>query len=269
MSGTLRDTFLLNNGVAMPVLGLGVWRARDPVTLNKAILYALDTVGYPMIDTAAQYGNEHVVGASIKASQTPRESVFITTKMLIMRGFEESLTRLQTDYVDLYLMHWPMNANKRFLYAWEAMIDIYRSGRARAIGVCNCHAHHLRDMIESTGVAPMVNQIECHVWNPCLEDRAYAQAHGIHTECYSPLMQGHIAEEPMLAELAEKYGKTPAQIALRWGVENGMTVIPKSVTPSRIAENANIFDFSLDRRDLFALRRVKTQKKFLPDSDSR
>ena len=277
MSGTIRDTITLNNGVKMPKLGLGVWRAKDLNELIPAVKGAIDA-GYRMIDTAAQYGNEEGVGLALRECGVPREELFITTKVLnadqrmgteaILRGFEDSLRRLGLDYIDLYVLHWPINRDKKYLEAWRTLLKIYREGRARAIGVCNCHIHHLRDMIEDTGAVPMVDQMQCH---PRLTQKpllAFCQSRGIAMEAYSPLMRGNLEDVPALAFLAKKYGKTPAQIILRWDLQCGLAAIPKSVHISRIKENADLFDFSLTRREMFSIDRLNENHYYLPDPDT-
>jgi len=277
MFGSISDTVTLNNGVKMPRFGLGVWRAKELSELIPAVKAAVKA-GYRSIDTAAQYGNEEGVGTAVRECGVDRSQLFITTKILnddqyqgrdaILRGFEASLQRLGLDYVDLYLMHWPVNKDKIYLEAWRTLLEIYRSGRARAVGVCNCHIHHLEDMIGDTGVVPMVDQVQCH---PLLTQKpllSFCQSRGIAMESYSPLMRGRLDEAPELAKLAEKYHKTEAQIILRWDLQCGLVTIPKSVHESRILENADIFDFELSRQDLRLIDRLNQNKYLLPDPDT-
>lgn len=277
MYNSISETVKLSNGVEMPRFGLGVWMAEDPDELVNAIKYAVK-IGYRSIDTAAQYGNEEATGRGIRECGIPREEIFLTTKLLnydqkfkdkagMIAGFEESLKRLGTDYVDLYLMHWPLNEGKKFLEAWDAIVDIYRSGRARAIGVCNFHIHNIEDIISHSGVAPMVNQCECHPWLNQKELIAYCRGKGIQFECYSPLMHGKLAEMPELADIGKKYGKTPAQVTLRWHLQNGCVIIPKSVHENRILENSGIFDFELTAQEMQYIDSQNRNERFLPDPD--
>ena len=241
----------------MPQLGLGVWRVPDDEA-DAAVAEAL-RVGYRSIDTAAIYGNEAGVGRGIVASGVPRQEIFLTTKLAnseqghdsALRAFDKSLELLGTDYVDLYLIHWPQPKRDDYVDTWRAFVELQREGRARAIGVSNFTAAHLTRLIDETGVAPVLNQIELHPYLAQREMRAFHAEHGIATEAWSPLGQGgEILSDPTITALAEKYGRTPAQVVLRWHLQSGTVVIPKSVTPSRIAENFDVFGFELADDDM-------------------
>lgn len=252
-------TVPLNNGVTMPQLGFGVFQVPDDET-TAAVTTALE-VGYRSIDTAAIYGNEAGVGRAIADSGIAREELFLTSKVwnadhghdATLRAYEESLTRLGTDHLDLYLIHWPAPRNELFLDTWRALEKLYADGRVRAIGVSNFEPAHLRQVVEHGSVVPAVNQVELH---PALQNRdvvAADAAYGVVTEAWSPLAQGAVLAEPAIVALAERHGKSPAQVILRWHLEQGRVVIPKSVTPARIAENFDVFDFELSATDLAAI----------------
>lgn len=226
MYNSISETVKLSNGVEMPRFGLGVWMAEDPDELVNAIKYAVK-IGYRSIDTAAQYGNEEATGRGIRECGIPREEIFLTTKLLnydqkfkdkagMIAGFEESLKRLGTDYVDLYLMHWPLNEGKKFLEAWDSLLWTYTALAAPVLfGVCNFHIHNIEDIISHSGVAPMVNQCECHPWLNQKELIAYCRGKGIQFECYSPLMHGKLAEMPELADNWQKIRQErPPQVTL-------------------------------------------------------
>lgn len=248
------DTVTFSNMVRMPMLGIGVWQCGK--NTERAVSWALEA-GYRLIDTAADYGNEEDVGRAIKKSGVPREQIFITTKLWnedIRRGrakeaFFSSFKRLGTDYVDMYLIHWPAQG---FEKAWQDMTEIYHEGWVRAIGVSNFEEHHARELMSVSDVVPMVNQIESHPYfnNQRLID--FCQKTGIPVTAYSPLGGSSIQllNDPLLAELAETYEKTPAQIVLRWHIQRGVSAIPKSVTKKRIFENIDIFDFTLSDEDM-------------------
>jgi diketogulonate reductase-like aldo/keto reductase len=249
-------TIKLNNGVEIPQIGLGVWQIPNG-TVEGAIAAALEA-GYRSIDTAAAYNNEEGVGNAIAASSLPREELFITTKLRnddqgydsTLREFDASLKRLKLDYVDLYLIHWPLPARGLFPATWKAFEEILASGRARAIGVSNFRVADLDKLAETSLVVPAVNQIELHVGFQQQELRAYHQSHGIVTESWSPLGHGQSLENPAIVALAAKYDKTAAQVILRWHIQIGSIVIPKSATPARIVENIDIFDFELADDDM-------------------
>ncbi|GGN44539.1 aldo/keto reductase [Streptomyces kronopolitis] len=262
----------LNNGIAMPQLGYGVWQIEDDQAFT-AVGQALDA-GYRSIDTAAIYGNEEGTGKALAASGLPREELFVTTKLwngdqgydATLKAFDTSLTKLGLEYVDLYLIHWPLPSRDTYVDTYKALEKIQADGRARAIGVSNFLPGHLERLLGETSVVPAVNQIELHPQFQQAESRAFHARHGIATEAWSPLGQGKgLLEHAALAELAAKHGKTPAQVVLRWHLQLGNVVIPKSVTPSRIAENIDVFDFSLDDADLATLAALDSGNRLGPD----
>ena len=265
----------LNNGVAMPQLGLGVWQVPDDEAV-RVVGSALEA-GYRSIDTAASYGNEKGTGEAIAASGVARDELFVTTKLWngaqgydsTLRAFDASLEKLGLEQVDLYLIHWPLPARDTYLDTWRAFEKIYADGRARAIGVSNFQPAHLRRLIDEAAVLPAVNQIELHPQLQQHELRAFHTEHGIRTEAWSPLGQGRgLLDEPVLAAIGAKHGVTPAQVVLCWHLRIGNVVIPKSVTPSRIAENADVFGFALDTDDLAALAGLDKGKRLGPDPDT-
>jgi 2,5-diketo-D-gluconate reductase A len=249
-----QPTISLNDGNVIPQLGFGVWQVPNEEAA-KVVGTAIST-GYRSIDTAAIYGNEIGVGKGIAASPVPRPELFITTKLWndqhtnASNALNESLSRLGLDHVDLYLIHWPKPRQNAYLEAWKALVKLKKEGRAKSVGVSNFTVSHLKRIIDATGVAPSVNQIELHPRFQQKELAAYHKEHGIITESWSPLGQGTLLENPTLKALAQKHGRTPAQVVIRWHLDCGYIVIPKSVTPSRIRENFDVFDFSLDADDL-------------------
>ncbi|MFF3541866.1 aldo/keto reductase [Streptomyces platensis] len=262
----------LNNGVAMPQLGYGVWQVEDEQA-STAVGQALDA-GYRSIDTAMIYGNEEGTGRALAASGIAREELFVTTKLwnadqghdATLRAFDTSLAKLGLEYVDLYLIHWPLPARDTYIETYQALEKIYADGRAKAIGVSNFLPGHLERLMGETSIVPAVNQIELHPQFPQAASRAFHARHNIVTEAWSPIGQGKgLLEDPTLLTLAAKHGKTPAQVVLRWHVQLGNVAIPKSVTPSRIAENIDIFDFELDDADLTALAGLDTGTRLGPD----
>jgi methylglyoxal/glyoxal reductase len=263
----LKGTVTLANGVEMPYFGLGVFLTNEGKEVENSVKWALEN-GYRHIDTAAIYGNERGVGNAVKASGIPRKDIFITTKAwngnmrsnTVMQGFEESLERLQTDYVDLLLIHWPVKG--KFKDTWKVFEEIYHSGRARAIGVSNFLIHHLEDLFTITEVMPMVNQVECHPYLVLQELQDFCRSRNIYYEAWSPLMQGAITEVPLLIELSKKYKKSPAQIALRWNLQKDIITIPKSIRLERIKENADIFDFELSSEDVGLIDGLDRNKHF-------
>ncbi|GAA1108643.1 MULTISPECIES: aldo/keto reductase [Streptomyces violaceusniger group] len=255
----------LNNGVRMPQLGFGVWQIPDDEA-QVAVRNALDA-GYRSIDTAAIYGNEEGTGKGVAASGIARDELFITTKLQnadqgydsTLRAFDTSLTKLGLEYVDLYLIHWPLPGVDKYVDTWKAFEKIYAEGRAKAIGLSNFHPAHTQRLLSETSIVPVIDQIELHPQLPQAELRAFNARHDIATEAWSPLGQGKgLLEDPKLAAIAEKHGKSPAQVVLRWHLDLGNVVIPKSVTPSRIKENIDVFDFQLDSEDLAAIDSLET-----------
>jgi 2,5-diketo-D-gluconate reductase A len=262
----------MNDGHRISQLGFGVFKV-PPERTAEAVLHALDT-GYRAIDTAAAYDNEEGVADAITRSGLAREDVFVTTKVWngdhgrdrARAGFERSLERLRSEYVDLYLIHWPQPAHDLYLETWETLIELRDSGRARSIGVSNFLPQHLDRIIDATGVTPSVNQIEVHPWLQQAELRASHAEHGILTEAWSPLARGgELLRDPAIEETAAAVGRTPAQVVLRWHVQIGNIVIPKSVTPSRIAENFRIFDFALEDDRMRAIAAREAGRRIGPD----
>lgn len=270
MTNNINDCTCLNNGLEMPWLGFGVFQMGDGAEVERAIAHALE-VGYRSIDTATVYRNETGVGKALRESGIPREDIFLTTKVWnddqreqrVLAAFEESLDRLDTEYVDLYLVHWPVKGC--YKETWVEMEKIYESGRAKAIGVSNFLIKHLEDLLGDSNVVPSVNQIEFHPRLVQPELLAFCKKQQIQVEAWSPLMQGHVTIEPVLQQLAEKYGKTPAQIVLRWDLQHGVVTIPKSSQAARISENARIFDFVLSDEDIKLLDALDEEKHFGPD----
>ncbi|MGH3908430.1 MAG: aldo/keto reductase [Pseudonocardiaceae bacterium] len=265
-------TITLNNGQQIPQLGFGVFLV-PPEETERAVSTALE-VGYRSIDTAAAYRNEEGVGRAITSSGLPRDEVFVTTKLWnadhgyveALRAFDQSVRRLGLDTIDLYLIHWPLPAADRYVETWKALEKLAADGRVRAIGVSNFKAEHLNRLFAETSTVPAVNQIELHPRFPQADLRAMHAEHGIVTEAWSPLGQGgELLADPTLARVAEQYGVTPAQVVLRWHVQIGNIVIPKSVTPQRIRENFDVFGFELSDADLAAIARLETGQRIGPD----
>ncbi|MFF3784815.1 aldo/keto reductase [Streptomyces sp. NPDC001933] len=262
----------LNNGVEMPQLGFGVWQVPDDEA-TKAVSTAIES-GYRSIDTAAIYENERGTGRAIAASGVAREELFVTTKLWnseqgydsTLRAFDASLDKLGLEYVDLYLIHWPVPAKDAYVDTYKAFEKIHADGRAKAIGVSNFLPEHLERLLGETAVVPVINQIELHPQLQQAESRAFHAKHAIATEAWSPLGQGKgLLEVPTVVAIARKHDRTPAQVVLRWHIQTGNVVIPKSVTPSRIAENLDVFGFELDADDLAAFAALDEGKRLGPN----
>ncbi|KOX12456.1 aldo/keto reductase [Nocardiopsis sp. NRRL B-16309] len=263
----------LNNGLRIPQLGFGVWQVRDDDVVH-AVSTALET-GYRSIDTAAAYGNEAGVGEAVRRSGLDRDDVFVTSKLAnpdqgydaTLRALDASLQRLRMDRLDLYLIHWPLPGRDLYVPTWKALERLYAEGRVRAIGVCNFQPAHLERVMEEGGIAPMVNQVELHPLLTQSDLRAFDAKHGIVTEAWSPLGQGNLLDHPTITAIAREYERTPAQILLRWHIQLGNVVIPKSVTPERIRSNFEIFDFELAEADMDRVSGLNTDSRYGPDPD--
>lgn len=255
----------LNDGRQIPQLGFGVWQVGNDEATD-AVKEALK-VGYRHIDTAAIYGNEQGVGVALKQSGIAREEIYLTTKLWnteqgydsTLKAFDASLKRLGTDYVDLYLIHWPVPSKDLFLDTWRAFVKIREEGRAKSIGVSNFRIADLKRILEESDAVPALNQIELHPQFQQAELRLFQQQHGITTEAWSPLGQGKILENQTLRQIAAKHGRSVAQVILRWHLDIGNIVIPKSITPARIAENFAVFDFRLDAADHDAIKALDSK----------
>ncbi|MDR0901385.1 MAG: aldo/keto reductase [Opitutaceae bacterium] len=265
----------LNDKRRMPQLGIGMWQV--PGEKVAPVLNAAIEAGYRSIDTASAYENETAIGEALRALSIPREQLFITTKLWnsdhgaarAPKALEQSLARLGLDYVDLYLIHWPVPTRNEYTDTWKALVQLRADGRAKSIGVSNFMPAHLRRIVDATGVVPAVNQVELHPHFPQAALRAFHAERGIITESWSPLAQGgDLLKDPVVGKIAAKHKRTPAQVVLRWHVELGLVAIPKSVTPARIAENADIFKFSLDPGDKAAFATLNKGHRIGPSPDT-
>ncbi|MGA6157493.1 aldo/keto reductase [Stenotrophomonas sp. NPDC087984] len=264
----------LHTGLEIPQLGFGVFQVADEQTTD-AVRSAIEA-GYRSIDTAAIYGNETGVGRALATSGVPREELFLTTKLWnadqgydsTLAAFDASVAKLGTDYVDLYLIHWPTPARDLYLDTWRALEKLLADGRTRAIGVSNFQPAHLRRLLDHSGVVPVVNQVELHPYLQQGELRDFHAQHKIATEAWSPLAQGALLQDPALAAIAQRHGRTPAQVVLRWHLQLGNVVIPKSVTPARIRENIDVFDFTLTPEDIEAINALDRGERTGPDPDT-
>ncbi|MBB4983930.1 MULTISPECIES: aldo/keto reductase [Streptomyces] len=273
MAPSATPTVKLNNGVEIPQLGFGVFQVPDDET-TAAVTAALET-GYRSIDTAAVYGNETGVGRALAASGLPREELFVTTKLwnadqgydATLRAFDAGLGKLGLDHVDLYLIHWPAPARDLYRDSWRALERLAEEGRIRAAGVSNFQPGHLRRLMDGTELIPAVNQVELHPGLQQSELRAFHAEHGIATEAWSPLAQGAVLGDPALAAIAARYGKSPAQVVIRWHLQLGNVVIPKSVTPARIRENSEVFDFALTDEEMRAVAALDRDLRTGPHPD--
>jgi len=263
----------LSSGTTIPTIGFGTWQLAEGQEVEESVEYALK-VGYRLIDTAKIYGNEYGVGQAVKRSGIPRAEVFVTTKLWnsdqgydsALKAFEDSLHKLEMEYVDLYLIHWPSPGRLRYKESWRALTQIYQDGRAKAVGVSNFDVHHLEDLMSDSALMPAVNQIEFHPYiykkqAPILD---FCKAHGVVVEAYSPLAHGRQTDNPVLELLAKKHGKTNAQVMLRWAIQHGIVPIPKSATLRRIEENSDVFDFKLSPKEIQAIDGLSDDKSSLP-----
>jgi diketogulonate reductase-like aldo/keto reductase len=263
--GQIMQAEKLNNGIEMPILGFGVFQVNDLAECQRSVLDAIE-VGYRLIDTAQSYGNEEAVGNAIKNCGVPREDLFITTKIWIQsngyegakKAFDISLKKLQLDYLDLYLMHQPMGD----VYGqWRAMQELYKEGKIRAIGVSNFHPDRLMDLMVHHEIVPAVNQVETHPFNQQLENQQFMMENGVQIESWGPFAEGknNIFQNELLASIGKKYGKTIAQVILRWLTQRGVVAIPKSVRKERMEENFNSLDFELGAEDMEAIKTLDTK----------
>jgi methylglyoxal/glyoxal reductase len=277
MTNNLQATTTLHNGVKMPWFGLGVFKVEEGPELVQSVKFAIKQ-GYRSIDTASIYGNEEGVGQAIHEAITEygikREELFITSKVWnsdlgyesTIAAYETSLRKLALDYLDLYLVHWPVE--DKYLEAWRALETLYKEGRVRAVGVSNFQVHHLEKVMKVADIKPMVNQVEYHPRFTQQEVKTFCDINGIQFEAWSPLMQGQLFNNPSLKNLANKYNKTVAQIILRWDLQNGVVTIPKSTKELRIIENANLFDFELTKEDMEQINNLNQNHRVGPDPDN-
>lgn len=267
----LKGTVKLSNGVEMPYLGLGVFKT--PNDRIKEVVHSALDIGYRHFDTAAFYDNEDGLGKAIRSHSIPRKEIFITSKVwntdqgydATINAFNTSLNKLQTDYLDLYLIHWPVKG--KYKETWRALENLYDEGRVRAIGVSNFMQHHLENLMQSANIMPMVNQVEFHPHLIQQDLVDFCKKNKIRYEAWSPLMQGKVFEIDLLRELSEKYKKTIAQIVLRWDLQKGVVTIPKSVHKERIEANANIFDFEISDEDMASVDRLECNGRLGPNPD--
>lgn len=265
------ETVKLNNGIEMPLEGFGVFQVSDPAVCEQAVLDAIES-GYRLIDTAAAYMNEEAVGRAIAKCGVPREELFITTKLWVQdasyegakQAIETSMQKLGLSYIDLYLIHQPMGD---YIGAWRAMEEAYKAGKLRAIGVCNCYPHVLADICETVEVKPAVNQVELHPFFQQENALALMREYGVHPEAWGPFAEGShgIFTHPVLTAIGQKYGKSAAQVALRWNVQRGVTVIPKSVHKERMEQNINIWDFTLSGEDMAEIAKLDIGRSEIVD----
>jgi 2,5-diketo-D-gluconate reductase A len=249
----------LSDGARIPQLGLGVYKVADDEA-RTVVATALE-LGYRHVDTASFYGNEVGVGQAIRASDVPRDDVFVTTKVWnteqgydeTLRAFDASLDRLGTDHVDLYLIHWPAPTQDKYVDTWRALERIAEEGRARSIGVSNFQVHHLERLLGETSVVPVIDQVEAHPWLQQHELREFCAARGIAVEAWSPLARGRVLDDAVIGRIAAKHGVEPAQAVIRWHLQQGLVVIPKTVNALRLRTNLDVFDFELDEDDLAAI----------------
>jgi len=270
---TAVPTIQLNNGVEIPQLGFGVFKV--PPEQTEGVTGTALEVGYRHVDTAQMYGNEAGVGRAVRAAGLARDEVFVTSKLDnpnharddALRSFDGTLAELGFDHVDLFLIHWPLPEVGDYVETWHAMEEIYRSGRARAIGVSNFQPHHLRRLLAAAEVVPAVNQVEVHPYLAQDEVRAFNAEHGILTEAWAPIARGRVLDDPVITTIAKRLERTPAQVTLRWAVQRGDVVFPKSVTRSRVEENFRLFDFELTDDDMAEITALDRHERTGPDPD--
>lgn len=277
MAKNLQDTTALHNGIKMPWFGIGVFKVEEGSELVAAVKSAIKH-GYRSIDTAAIYGNETSVGQAIhegiQEANISREDLFVTSKVwnadlgyeATLAAFETSLNKLGLEYLDLYLIHWPVKG--KYKEAWRALEKLYKDGRVKAIGVSNFQIHHLEDLMGEAEVKPMINQVEFHPYLTQKELITFCRTHDIQMEAWSPLMQGQLLDNPVLQELADKHGKTVAQVILRWDLQHGVVTIPKSTKEHRIVENASVFDFELTQEEMDRIDALNQNHRVGPDPDN-
>ncbi|PLT27604.1 aldo/keto reductase [Peribacillus deserti] len=273
----LQDTTTLHNGVKMPWFGLGVFKVEEGPELVNAVKTAIQH-GYRSIDTAAIYQNEEGVGQGIRegieAAGIRREELFVTSKVWnsdlgyesTLKAYETSLEKLGLEYLDLYLIHWPVEG--KYKGAWKALETLYKEGRVKSIGVSNFQIHHLEDVMKDAEINPMINQVEYHPRLTQKELQSFCREQGIQLEAWSPLMQGELLDNEVLAEIAKKYNKSTAQVILRWDLQNGVVTIPKSTKEHRIAENASVFDFELTKDEMEQIDSLNQNLRVGPDPDN-
>ncbi|RRH87750.1 aldo/keto reductase [Mesorhizobium tamadayense] len=254
------EQLTLNDGSGIPQIGLGVWQV-DPDITAKVVRWGIDA-GYRLIDTAEGYRNEEGVGEAIRAAGVPRAELFITSKLrngghqrdAALRAFDDTMQKLGIDQIDLFLIHWPVPSQNKYVEAWKTLVELKQAGRIKSVGVSNFNQDHLERIIGETGVTPAVNQIELHPRFQQRDKRDFHKKHNIHIESWSPLGSGRLLADPTLAAIAKRYGKSVAQVIIRWHLQEGLIVIPKSIHQDRIAANFDVFDFELDGEDMQTIR---------------